>query len=80
MAGRDAMLRALGPVGILRGQIMKTLLAALLLSCACTALGAQSINSAAPDFTMGGLTCPTDAVTREACLGSVVVIKIWGIT
>jgi len=43
-------------------------------------LGAQTVNSPAPDFTMGGLTCPSDAATREACLGNVVVIKIWGIT
>ncbi len=58
---------------------MKTLLLLLAL-CACSCLGAQTLNSAAPDFTMGGLTCPSDATTREACLGSVVVIKIWGIT
>lgn len=57
---------------------MRILLA--LLFCACAALQAQSINSDAPDFTMGGLTAPTDATTRTACLGSVVIIKIWGIT
>ncbi|CAG0996463.1 hypothetical protein PLCT2_02781 [Planctomycetaceae bacterium] len=52
----------------------------LLALCAGSFLGAQTVNSPAPDFTMGGLSCPTDAATRDACLGSVVVIKIWGIT
>jgi hypothetical protein len=52
----------------------------LLMLSAGAFLGAQSINSPAPDFTLGGLTCQTDATTREACLGSVVIIKIWGIT
>lgn len=58
---------------------MKALLA--LLAClACAGLHAQTVNTPAPDFTFGGLSSPAWANTRDACLGSVVVIKIWGIT
>ena len=59
---------------------MKFLLLAAFALLALSPLAAQTVGSPAPDFTMGGLSSPADAVTRDACLGDVVVIKIWGIT
>lgn len=57
---------------------MRFILLALLLFAPL--VRAQTQGSPAPDFTMGGLSDYSDATTRADCLGSVIVIKIWGIT
>lgn len=57
---------------------MRFILLALLLFAPL--VRAQTQGSPAPDFTMGGLSAYSDATTRADCLGSVIIIKIWGIT